>query len=235
MEARKNGISAHDTRYVAKNDWNVLRYDFVTGDGSIPSSCEIRLGDPDPMTGETITDMTVFSSYYRLVNQEVRSNLDQIRIEKTKKERRKTNELKARLAVDFEKKYGYRPNEDTLRLLAEEVEGAPYILVPIDAIINEEDDSSGLQDWAAYSVPFDDPFEDDEPLEIRAMREVGSSLTGRMKVLFDLMYARFDAGAEKIKRVDLADELGVSPAAVTKALAKIAALIRAKTAELAAE
>ena len=67
------------------------------------------------------------------------------------------------------------------------------------------------------------------------MREVGSSLTGRMKVLFDLMFDKFDAGATKVKRVDLADELGVSPAAITKALAKIAALIKAKTAELAAE
>ena len=235
MDARKNGIFAHETRYVAKKDWNVLRYDFVAGDGLVPSSCEIRLGDPDPLTGEPITDMTVFASYYRLVNQEVRSNLDQIRIEKTKKERRETNELKARLAADFEKKYGYRPNEDNLRLLVEEVQGSPYILVPIDAIVNEEDDSSGIEDWAAYSVPFDDPFEDDESLEIRAMREVGRSLTGKAKVLFDLMYARFDAGAEKIKRVDLADELGVSPAAVTKALAKIAAMIRAKTAELAAD
>ena len=235
MEARKNGIPAHDTRYVAKKNWNVLRYDFVSDDGLVPSSCEIRLGDPDPMTGEPITDMTVFSSYYRLVNQEVRTNLDQIRIEKTKKERRKTNELKARLAADFEKEYGYAPNEDNLRHLAEEVEGSPYILVPIDAIVNEEDDSSGVQDWTAYSVPFDDPYEDDESLEIRAMREVGRSLTGRMKVLFDLMYEKFDAGAEKVKRVDLADELGVSPAAITKALAKIAALINAKTAELAAE
>ena len=49
------------------------------------------------------------------------------------------------------------------------------------------------------------------------------------------MFDKCEDGATKVKRVDLAYELGVSPAAVTKALEKIAALIKAKTAELAAE
>jgi hypothetical protein len=91
---------------------SLLKYEFATEDGLTPSSCEIRLGDIDPMTGQPITDESVFKGYYQCVNREVRVNLKQIRLEKTKEERRKTNELKAGLSARFEQEHGYKPNED---------------------------------------------------------------------------------------------------------------------------
>ena len=234
MASHQNKVTrCNDTRYVSRSDMSVLKYEFLSEDDNTPSSCEIRLGDVDPLTGLPITDESLFKGYYQCVNREVRVNLKQIRLEKTKEERRKTNELKARLSAEFEQEHGYKPNEDNLRLLVEQEEGSRYFLVPLDAIRNGDGESCA-EILQSYSEPFDDPFKE-EPLEIRAMREVGESLTGKAKVLFDLMYDKFEDGATKVKRVDLADELGVSPAAVTKALAKIAALIKAKTAELAAE
>ena len=226
-------IRRNDTRYVSKANMSLLKYEFATEDGLTPSSCEIRLGDIDPMTGQPITDESVFKGYYQCVNQEVRVNLKQIRLEKTKEERRKTNELKARLSARFEQEHGYKPNEDNLRLLVEQEEGSQYFMLPLDSLRNE-DGESYAEILQPYSEPFEDPYKE-EPLQIRAMREVGESLTGTLKVIFDKMSDRFDAGATKVKRVDLADELDVSPAAITKALEKIAALIKAKTAELAAE
>ena len=229
----KKGIRCNDLQVVPKKDWGSIQYDFVSDDGLTPSSVTIRVGDIDPLTGESV-DMTVLSKYYEQVNREVRTNLSQIRLEKTKKELQKSRELKAALADKFDKEHGYRPNQDNLRLLVEEAEGSPYFAVPYDALRNE-DGESGIESWAPFSVPFDDPFEDDLPLEERALREVGSSLTGRLRDVFDALLGKTDENGSKVKLKDLADKWDVSPAMITKDKALIFDLVRKKAAELAEE
>ena len=232
----KNITRCHDTQYVPKSRQDVIRFDFLTDDRVTPSSSVIRLGDQDPMTGDPITDVTVFSGYYKQVNEEVSMNLDQIRIKKTKKERRKTNELKAVLSAEFEKEHGYQPTSVDLRMFVEEVEGSPYILVPVDSFQNDDDDGdSGLESWSPYSEPFKDPFEDETSLMISALRSVSGSLDGRLKDFFNILQKKCETGEGKVKMLDLAAELNVSPAAITKMKKRLAAAIQAKAAELADE
>ena len=226
-------IRCNDLQVVPKKDWGSLQFDFVSDDGLTPSSVTIRVGDIDPLTGEPV-DMTVLSRYYEQVNREVRTNLSQIRREKTKKERQQSSELKAALADKFEKEHGYRPNQDNLQLLVEEVEGSPYFAVPYDALRNENGES-GIESWAPFSVPFEDPFEDDLPVEMRALREVGSSLTGRLRDVFDVLLGKTDDNGNKVKLKDLADKWDVCPAMITGYKAQIFDLVRKKAAELAEE
>ena len=228
-------LLCNETQYVPKERWNAITYHFVTDDQNTPSVCTVRLGDIDPVSGEPISDVTLFSDYYRQVNREVRVNMKQIRPEKTKRERLELAQLKARLSDEFEKEHGYKPNEDNLRLLVEKVEGSPYILVPIDAIQNEEDDSSGLENWSPYSVPFEDPFDNEPSVMVQAMLAVSASLTGRLKEVFDALQQNIESDGPKIKKIDLARRLGVSPSQITKDIRKIAVLIMEKSAELIEE
>lgn len=229
----KKVIRCNDLQVVPKKDWDTIQFDFVSDDGLTPSSVTIRVGDVDPLTGEVV-DLTLLSKYHKYVNREVRSNLGQIRLEKTKKELQKTRELKAALADQFEKDHGYRPNRDNLQLELEKVEGSPYFAVPYDALRNE-DGESGIESWAPFSCPFEDPFEDDLPVEMRALREVGLSLTGRLRDVFDVLLGKTDDNGNKVKLKDLADKWSVSSAMITKDKALIFDLVRKKAAELAEE
>ncbi len=229
----KKGIRCNDLQVVPKKDWGSIQYDFVSDDGLTPSSVTIRVGDVDPLTGEVV-DLTLLSKYHKYVNREVRSNLGQIRLEKTKKELQKTRELKAALADQFEKDHGYRPNRDNLQLELEKVEGSPYFAVPYDALRNE-DGESGIESWTPFSCPFEDPFEDDLPVEMRALREVGLSLTGRLRDVFDALLGKTDENGNKVKLKDLADKWDVSPATITMYKKQIFELVRKRAAELTEE
>lgn len=220
-------------KVVPKKDWGTIQFDFVSDDGLTPSSVTIRAGDVDPLTGEVV-DLILLRKYHGYVNREVRTNLGQIRLEKTRKELQKTRELKAALADQFEKDHGYRPNRDNLQLELEKVEGSPYFAVPYDALRNE-DGESGIESWAPFSCDFDDPFEDDLPVEMRALREVGLSLTGRLRDVFDVLLGKTDDNGNKVKLKDLADKWSVSSAMITKDKALIFDLVRKKAAELAEE
>ena len=224
----------NETKYYSKKEWESITYNYVTEDDNTPSSCTIRLGDVDPMTGEKIADMTIFAGYYEQVNREVRSNLDQIRIEKNKKEREETKKMEAILADQFERDHGCRPNKDQLKLELEKVEGKPYILRSTDTMINEEGESA-LESWLSYSEPFRDPFEDDLPTEFQALRSVASSLTGRLQDVYRAMISRYDPDVQTVRFVTLAKKWNVSPAQITKDIKKIGNLVRAKAAELSEE
>ena len=233
--ANKKSLLCNETKYVPKERWNAITFHFVTDDQNTLSDCTVRLGDIDPLSGDPISDVTLFSDYYRQVNREVHVNLKQIRMRKTEAERQKTERLKARLSDEFEKEHGYKPNEDNLRLLLEKAIGSPYILVPNDAILNQEDDTSGLEDWSPYSVPFEDPLGDEPSVMVQAMLTVGASLTGRLKEVYDALQRNIESDGPKEKKKDLARRLGVSPSQITKDIRKIAALIMEKSAELIEE
>ena len=47
-------------------------------DGNTPSSCTIRIGDIDPMTGEPITELT-FNEIYRLIDHQIYINNKEIK------------------------------------------------------------------------------------------------------------------------------------------------------------
>ena len=64
-------IPCNDYYHTVKAKKDRIIYRFVTQDSNTPSSCAIRLGDIDPMTGEAITDVELFTEYYRMVDHEV--------------------------------------------------------------------------------------------------------------------------------------------------------------------
>ena len=233
MAYQKKTCRCNETQFVAKKNWNVLSYDFVSDDGVVPSSCTIRLCDVDPLTGEKIADLTVFSGYYEAVNQEVRTNLKQIRPERTKKEIAARKRAGEEYAAIFEQKYGYRPSRDDITLYLDEKEG-PRSLLSYDATVNENGESY-LESVGAFSNPFQDPFEDKIPVELRALRDVAASLSGRLADVYSALLARYDEDEEKVKFIDLAEKWNVSPAQITKDIKKIGNLVKAKAAELSEE
>lgn len=66
-----HGIHCNDYLHTPKAFHDRIIYRFVTNDNITPSSCTIRLGDTDPLTGEPITDIRFFQEYYRLVDHQV--------------------------------------------------------------------------------------------------------------------------------------------------------------------
>ena len=68
-----------------------------------------------------------------------------------------------------------------------------------------------------------------------ALHSVSGSLDARLKDFFNLLQKKCEAGEGKVKMLDLAAELNVSPAAITKMKKRLAAAIQAKAAELADE
>ena len=70
-DAMTTVIPCNDYYHTVKAKKDRIIYRFVTQDSNTPSSCAIRLGDIDPMTGEAITDVELFTEYYRMVDHEV--------------------------------------------------------------------------------------------------------------------------------------------------------------------
>ena len=67
----KNGIPCNEYYHTPKAKHDRIVYRFVNDDDTTPSSCTVRLGDTDPLTGETIADLDFFTEYYRLADHQI--------------------------------------------------------------------------------------------------------------------------------------------------------------------
>ena len=83
----KKGIRCNETRFTNGEDRDRIRYEFLSDDGNTPSSCTVRLGDIDSLTGEPVTDVTFFREYYRLVDHQVHKNLQAARRDSTQEQK----------------------------------------------------------------------------------------------------------------------------------------------------
>ena len=229
----KKVIRCNDTQVIPKKDWGSIQYDFVSDDGLTPSSVKICLGDPDPMTGEPLADLTLFEKYHQFGYRQVRTNLKQIRPERTKKELAARRQAGREVAEEFEKRYGYPPSKDDVAYLLEEREGSRNA-VSLDAMRNSEGESC-LENIRVASVPFEDPFDDGLSVQERAFYMVTESLTGRLKEVLEVLVGKTDENGKKLRLQDLAAKWNVSPATVTKYKEKIFDLVRQKAAELVNE
>ena len=108
------GIPCNETRHTLKAEKNQIHFRFVTDDGNTPSTCSIGIGDIDPLTGQTITDMTFFREYHRMVDHDIYSYWKDLRPALTPAEKKQRDEKKAAIIADFEKRYGYRPSESDI-------------------------------------------------------------------------------------------------------------------------
>ena len=114
------GIPCNETRHTIKAEKNRINYRFVTEDSNTPSSCTIQLGDTDPLSGETITDMIFFKEYYRMEDHDIYSYWKTLRPYLPPAEKKHREEKKAKIIADFEKRYGYRLSESDLRWLTDD-------------------------------------------------------------------------------------------------------------------
>ena len=203
-----NGIPCNDYLHTPKAQHDRIVFRFVSDDANTPSSCTVRLGDTDPMTGKAITDIGFFTEYHRLAHHQVYTNLKASRVDLTPEEKHRFREEKAAFAAAFEKKYGYKPTRSDLRD-ALSVHWPKAYHLSIQELVNDDGDSKADQ-REDLSMPAADPFNTDVPMDIACLREVAASLTGRLADVYEALLVKYAGGKEKISFTSLAEKWGVS-------------------------
>ncbi len=225
----KKGVRCNETRNDSREGRDRIRYAFLSDDGVTPSSCTVQLGDIDTITGEPVTDVTIFREYYRLKDSQVRQNLKAERPEYTKEETARRRKARKEFAEDFRRRWGYEPSRDDLLYLMEEQERWNLSL---SVLVNEEG-----RDHTCRHREFSEPtvFDEEESMEMQALREVAASLTGRDAEVFEGMFQRAAGGKERIRFSEIADKWGVSQKTIHEAQEKIKRMIRKRAEELRRE
>jgi len=193
-------------------------------DGNTPSSCTVHIGDIDPATGKPITDMTFFKEYYKMIDHEIYTYWKDRRPTLTPEEKKQREEKKARITISFEQQYGYRPSNPDLQWLTGE-----YIPERYSASIEWYRDQEGNPEddrIAELGIPFEDPFGENEPEDIRRLREITSSLNGRLADVYEALLVKYAGGKEKLSMKAIAEKWGVSTAQIYKDKDKIIQMIR---------
>ena len=73
------GIPCNESYFTNGKDRDQITFRFVTDDGNTPTTCTIRVGDVDPMTGEIITDLEIFKEYYKECDKQVHQTIKEMR------------------------------------------------------------------------------------------------------------------------------------------------------------
>ncbi len=228
----KKEIRCNETRYTNGADRDRIRYEFLSDDDLTPSSCTIRLGDTDPLTGDAITDLTFFREYYRLVDHQVMKNVQAARLGYTSAEKASRDQRKADFIAVFTAEHGYAPSKADVLYHLDQLEPERWNL-SLDSLTDEEDGSDDLDRHAVFSAPAapDEP----ESIELRALREVAATLSGRKAEVYEAMLQRAAGGQERIRFVDIAKKWGVAPKQITKDQERIMAMVRRRAKELKEE
>ena len=209
------GIPCFDYTEIGPKGQKRIRFEFVEGDDELPSACTISLGDLDPMTGEPILDWTVFREYHRQRNREIYGNKKAVACPLSGQEKEARRELRTRIAVEFRQKYGYTPDQGTLKWLVNEQMPRQYRL-EIDACCNEEGKS-----WTESVPEFADPAAEEafreaeedgkDPLVLFA-----AGLKGKEREVFRLLQLKADGVVIHGMFKDLARKWGMDPARVSQ-------------------
>ena len=154
------GIPCFEYSEVGPKGQNRIDYRFVTGDEEIVSNFRVSLGDTDPMSGEKITDLTLFQEYRRMRNQEVYGNKKAIAMPLSAREKEVRRELQVRISAEFKQEFGYEPDNGTLKWLLNEAAPRKYRL-EIDSFVTEE----GIS-WADCMAAFADSSAEEDFLEV---------------------------------------------------------------------
>lgn len=216
----KKGIRCNETRNDAREGRDRIRYEFLSDDGVTPSVCTVQLGDIDTVTGEPVTDVTVFREYQRLKDQQVRQNLKAERPEYTKEEKARRRKDRETFAEDFRRRWGYAPSRDDLLYLMEEQERWN---MSVSVLVNEDGKDHTFQ-HRELSEPA--AVEEEETVEMQALREVAASLTGRKAEVYRAMILRAAGGKERVRFSEIAEKWGVTPNTIYEEQKKIMEMVR---------
>ena len=227
--AMKKGIRCNETRNDSREGRDRIRYEFLSDDGVTPSSCTVRLGDIDTVTGEAVTDVTIFREYYRLKDHQVRKNLKAERTEYTKEEAARRKEAREALSEEFRRRWGYSPSRDDLLYLMEERERWN---LSVSVLVNEDGRDCTFQ-HRELSEPA--AAEEEETVEMQALREVAASLAGRKAEVYQAMIQRAAGGQVRDRFSDIADRWDVSAATIHEEQEKIKEMVRRRAEELRKE
>lgn len=229
MDAMKKGIRCNETRFTNKDKRDRIQFEFVTDDGNTPSSCTVRVGDVDPVTGEKITDVTFFREYYRVVDHQVHKNVYAERRDCSKEEKAWREDERKRYIAAFSERWGYEPSRDDV-LFHLELKQGDKRNVSVQSFVNRETGESILDCKVEFSTL--DEMNIEEPLEMQALREVAESLTGRKADVYEAMLQRAAGGKERIRFIDLARKWGVSKQQIEKDQRGIMEMVRKRAEEL---
>ena len=170
----------NDYRHTVKAKKDRIIYRFVTQDNNTPSSCAIRLGDIDPMTGEAITDIELFMEYHRMADHEVYVQ---------------GKETRNRISLDG-------------------------LVFPDGKDMTEFIPNCG--------IPAADPFDEDLPDDILALREIADSLTGRQADVYEALLVSHAGGQARSSMREIADKWDVHISQVYKDKDRIIRMIKEK-------
>ena len=228
----KKRYRCNDTRFTNGEDRDRIRFKFLSVDGNTPSSCTVRLGDVDPVTGQTVADVTFFREYYRLVDHQVHKNMQALRPDYTPRQKA-WREAEAEAYIrDFTERWGYAPSRDDVLYYLGEKEGNRWNQY-LDTFVSPETGYSTVDRHAELSAPAE--MDAEEPLELQALREVAASLSGREAEVYEVMLLHAGGDKESVRYADLAEKWGVAPKQVSKVKARIMEKVRKKAEELRRE
>ena len=222
----KKSIPCNETHFTNGRDRNHITFRFVTDDGNTPSTCTIRIGDTDPITGEAITDMDFFREYHRQADREIHKNIDAIRKPYTKEQKAWREAKKQTYIHDFEGTYGYSPSNDDIRYYLEQIEEERYHMRIDD--LKAGDSESNLEKKSFLAITSEDPFGTDLPEAIYILHEIEASLSPRLKDVYQAMLQRAGGGSGRITYTDLARIWKVSYSQIIKDSRKIEKMIKEK-------
>ena len=218
------GIPCNETRHTLKAEKDRICFRFVTEDGNTPSACTVSIGDTDPMTGETITDMTFFTEYHRMADHDIYSWWKSRRPALTAQEKRQRGDRKTALAEDFEAEYGYRPRESDLQWMTDGFR-TERTTVSVEQFRDEEG-CPEIDRIGGVSIPFEDPFAENEPDEIFRLRALASTLKGEMADLYEWLLVKYAGGKVKLSMQEIADRWGISLSQAYKDKDRLVRMIR---------
>ena len=230
----KKGIRCNDTHFTNGTDRIRIDFRFLSDDRNTPSSCSVRLGTIDPLTGDPISNVSFFSEYYKLVDHQVRKNLYTQRREYTPAEKIRRQKEKEAYIEEFTKRWGYPPSKDNVLYHLEQVEEETYHL-PLSVFTNGETGFSTLDCKKDASFSYLAEMDEDVPLRLQALRDVAATLTGRQAEVYEAMIQRAAGGQERLRFSDIAKKWGVAPKQITMDQQRIMEKVRKRAEELSRE
>ena len=225
----KKGIRCNETRFTNGENRDRITYEFLSDDGNTPSSCTVRLGDADPVTGQAVTDVTFFREYYRIADHQVHKNLQAERREYTPAQKARRKAEREAYTEAFAERWGYAPSRDDVLYHLEQTEEERWNL-SLESLTNPVTGESILEYRRDFSIPAE--ADDEATPEMQALREVAASLTGRKAEVYDAMVQRAAGGKERIRFSDIAKKWGVAPKQIAKDREKIMEMVRKRAREL---
>ena len=208
---------------------NNIEWWFVCGDEEIAAHTRISLGDTDPLTGEAITDVTIFHGYHRGVNNEVYHNLkfSHAAMAPTPEEADRVREAKNRIRNDFGEKYGYEPDGHTVQVLYEE-ETSGGGMASLDQVCDScgQEGFGERKDMSMRDPAAEAALEAVENDEVARMKAYAETLTPRQKDIYNAMLMEYDGGGLCTTNLELAERWNVSVTVIRKEQARIREGIR---------